>query len=118
MARLAKETAEEKAAREARASGVQSGLGGNSGVNQQLLAYVERFERLAEEKAALGDDMKEVMGEAKGQGFDTKILRQVIARRKMDNATRAEVDAMLDLYESGIKAAEKAAFNKSVAEGE
>jgi uncharacterized protein (UPF0335 family) len=117
VARLTKETPEQKAAREAQVATVQAGLGGNSGVNETLFSFVERFERLAEEKASLGEDMKEVMGEAKAHGFDTKTLRQVISRRKMDTATRDEMDAMLELYEGAITAAEKAAFKKSVAEG-
>jgi uncharacterized protein (UPF0335 family) len=64
----------------------------------QLRAIVERIERLEEEKAALSEDIKEVYAEAKGNGFDTKILRTVVRLRKQDSSERAEQDALLDLY--------------------
>ena len=82
-----------------------------------LLSFVERFERLAEEKQGIADDMKEVMGEVKAAGFDTKTLRTAIMRRRMDGATRKECDAMLDLYEEAIAKAEKRAHAQSVADG-
>ncbi|HEX4302869.1 MAG TPA: DUF2312 domain-containing protein [Rhizomicrobium sp.] len=69
---------------------------------EHLLAYCERIERLEEEKKALADDIKEVYSEAKGTGFDTKILRQVIRLRKMESADRQEQEAMLDLYLSAL----------------
>jgi uncharacterized protein (UPF0335 family) len=65
---------------------------------QQLRAFVDRIERLEEEKKALADDIKEVYAEAKGNGFDTKILRKVIALRKRDLAERQEEETILDLY--------------------
>lgn len=83
----------------------------------QLLSFVERYERLQEERDGLGDDQKEVMAEAKGTGFDTKILRQVIRRRKMNSADRMEQDSVLELYEEGIRTAEKALKNASLAAG-
>ena len=64
----------------------------------QLRAIVERIERLEEEIKAIGDDIKEVYAEAKGNGFDTKVLRQVIRLRKQDRAERLEQEAILDLY--------------------
>jgi uncharacterized protein (UPF0335 family) len=64
----------------------------------QLKSIVERIERLEEEKQALADDIKEVYGEAKGNGFDTKTLRAVIKLRKQDTAERQEAEALLDLY--------------------
>jgi uncharacterized protein (UPF0335 family) len=64
----------------------------------QLRAIVERIERLEEEKAALSEDIKEVYAEAKGNGFDTKILRTVVRLRKQDSSERAEQEALLDLY--------------------
>lgn len=73
-----------------------------------LLSYVERYERLTEEIDGLGDDRKEVVGEAKATGFDTKTLRKVLARRKMDPAVRQESDALVELYEEAIRNAEKA----------
>lgn len=64
----------------------------------QLKAFINRIERLEEEKAALAADIKEVFSEAKGTGFDTKIMRQVIRLRKLDKADFQEQEAMLDLY--------------------
>lgn len=64
----------------------------------QLKAIVERIERLEEEKKAVGADIKEVYAEAKGNGFDVKILRKVVAARKKEAAERQEEQAMLDLY--------------------
>lgn len=65
---------------------------------KQLLAFVERHERLQEEKDAIGDDQKEVMAEAKAMGFDTATIRKLIKLRKMDPAERQEAEALLDLY--------------------
>jgi uncharacterized protein (UPF0335 family) len=64
----------------------------------QLRSIVERIERLEEEKAALSEDIKEVYAEAKGNGFDTKVLRTVVRLRKQDSNERAEQEAVLDLY--------------------
>ncbi|MBH0239422.1 DUF2312 domain-containing protein [Methylobrevis albus] len=64
----------------------------------QLRAFVERIERLEEEKKAIADDIKDVYAEAKGNGFDTKILKQVIALRKKDPAEREEQETILELY--------------------
>jgi uncharacterized protein (UPF0335 family) len=71
-------------------------IGDNS--RAQLRGFVERVERLEEDKAAVADDIKEVYAEAKAFGYDTKIIRKVIALRKMDPAERAEQQALLDLY--------------------
>jgi uncharacterized protein (UPF0335 family) len=68
----------------------------------QLQSIVERIEKLEEEKGALGADIKEVYSEAKGNGFDTKILRQIIRIRKLDKADRQEQEAVLDLYMSAL----------------
>lgn len=88
-----------------------------SNVMAQLLSYVERYERLQEERDALGDDQGEIMAEAKGIGLDTKIMRTVIRRRKMDPADRQEVDAMLEIYEEAVQQAEKQQVAKSIDEG-
>jgi uncharacterized protein (UPF0335 family) len=64
----------------------------------QLKSIVERIEKLEEEKKAIGDDIKDVYAEAKANGFDTKILRQVIRLRKQDAAEREEAETLLDLY--------------------
>ena len=64
----------------------------------QLRSIVERIERLEEEKKTVADDIKEVYAEAKGNGYDTKVLRKAIAIRKRDANERAEEEAILDLY--------------------
>jgi uncharacterized protein (UPF0335 family) len=64
----------------------------------QLKSLVERIERLEEEKKTIAADIKEVYAEAKGHGFDTKILRKVISLRKKDVAERQEEEQVLDLY--------------------
>ena len=81
-----------------------AGEGHNSGeVNAgQLAAFVERIERLTEEKKALAEDIKEVYAEAKSNGFDTKILRKVISLRAMDADKRAEQETLVDLYMSAL----------------
>lgn len=68
----------------------------------QLRAFVERIERLEEEKKAIAEDIKEVYAEAKGNGFDTKVLRQVIRIRKQDRAERLEQEAILELYMAAL----------------
>jgi uncharacterized protein (UPF0335 family) len=65
---------------------------------EHLKSFIERIERLEEEKAALAADIREVYSEAKGTGFDAKIMRKVVALRKLDTADRQEQDAILDLY--------------------
>ena len=71
----------------------------SAGVSADLLkSFVERIERLEAEKQTIADDVKDVYAEAKGNGFDVKILRQVIAMRKQDKSEREEMEAMLDLY--------------------
>jgi uncharacterized protein (UPF0335 family) len=64
----------------------------------QLRAFVERIERLEEEKKTIVDDIKDVYGEAKSMGFDTAILKKVIALRKKDDQERMEEDLILDTY--------------------
>lgn len=69
---------------------------------EQLKSFLERIERLEEERAALGADIREVYSEAKGTGFDTKLMRQVIRLRKLDKADFQEQQAMLDLYLTAV----------------
>lgn len=64
----------------------------------QLKVFIERIERLEEEKAGLASDISDVYSEAKGTGFDTKALRKIIALRKKDHAERQEEEAILELY--------------------
>ena len=67
-----------------------------------LRAFIERIERLEEEKAALAEDIREVFAEAKGTGFDTKALRAIIRLRKQDQAEREEAETILDLYKAAL----------------
>ena len=68
----------------------------------QLRAFIERIERLEEEKKTIADDIKEVYAEAKGTGFDTKAVRTIIRLRKQDQAERQEEEAILDLYMAAL----------------
>ena len=68
----------------------------------RLKSFVERIERLEEDKAAVANDLKEVYAESKGEGFDTKILRKVVRLRKQDKVKRQEEEALIDLYLSAI----------------
>ncbi|MFZ5618296.1 MAG: DUF2312 domain-containing protein [Pseudomonadota bacterium] len=69
---------------------------------ERLRSFLERVERLEEEKATIAGDIKEVFAEAKGEGYDTKTLRKIIRLRKMDKAKRDEEEALLDLYLSAL----------------
>ncbi len=64
----------------------------------QLRSFVERIERLEEEKKAIADDIREVYAEAKGNGFDVKAMRQIVRIRKLDASERLEQEAILDTY--------------------
>ena len=75
----------------------------------QLRSYIERIERLEEEKAGLAADIKDVFAEAKANGFDTKIMRQVIRIRKMDKSERDEQESLLELYLHALGMAEQPA---------
>jgi len=69
---------------------------------EQLRSYIERIERLEEEKAAIAADVREVYAEAKSSGFDVKIMRQVLRLRKLDHDDRSEQEALLDLYKRAL----------------
>lgn len=68
----------------------------------RLRSFIERVERLEEEKTTIMSDVKEVYAEAKGEGYDVKTLRQVVRIRKMDRADRQEQEALLEIYLSAI----------------
>ncbi|MEI6439878.1 MAG: DUF2312 domain-containing protein [Alphaproteobacteria bacterium] len=70
----------------------------NQAAQGQLKSIIERIERLEQEKSEIGEQIKEVFAEAKGNGFDVKILRKVVRIRKQDRAKRMEEEAILDLY--------------------
>lgn len=70
----------------------------NAFAKDQLKSLVERVERLEEEKAALASDIREVYAEAKGQGFDTAIMRAIVRLRKINSHEREEREALMELY--------------------
>ena len=81
---------------------VEEGSGPNSIASGHLRAFIERIERLEEEKSTVGDDIKEVYAELKAMGFDTKAVRTIVKLRKMDQAERQEAEAILDLYMAAL----------------
>ena len=74
----------------------------NATAQGQLKSIIERIERLEVEKGEIAEQIKEVKAEAKGNGFDVKIINKVVRIRKQDRAKRMEEDAILDLYLSAI----------------
>ncbi len=69
---------------------------------EELKQFIERFERLEEEKAGIAGDIKDVFAELKGRGFDAKAVRQILRIRKQDHAERQENEAILELYMQAI----------------
>ena len=69
---------------------------------EELRQFIERFERLEAEKKDIADAQKEVMAEAKGRGYDTKVMRKVIALRKRDADDLAEEEAVLEMYKAAL----------------
>jgi uncharacterized protein (UPF0335 family) len=69
---------------------------------EQLRQYIQKIERLEEEKADLASDIRDAFAEAKGNGFDPKVMRQVIKIRKMDQNERAEHEELLDIYKHAL----------------
>ena len=69
---------------------------------ERLKSFIERIEKLEEERAALGADIREVYSEAKGSGFDVKIVRHLVRLRKLEPAERAEMEELLDIYRQAI----------------
>ncbi|HVL72652.1 MAG TPA: DUF2312 domain-containing protein [Beijerinckiaceae bacterium] len=82
----------------------------------QLKAFIERIERLEEEKAGIASDIKDIYAEAKGNGFDTKVMRKVIALRKKDAAEREEEETILDLYLQALGMIPGGAVHRQAAE--
>ena len=75
-------------------------VGGVAGA--QLRSFIERIERLEEEKAALAADIREVYSEARGTGFEPKAMRQIVRLRKMDQDDRQEQESLLEIYKSAL----------------
>jgi len=75
-------------------------VGGIAG--ERLRSFIERIERLEEERRTLGADIKEVFAEAKGAGFDTRIMRQLVRLRRMDKDDLDEQETLLDIYKRAL----------------
>ena len=75
-------------------------FGGIAG--EQLRQYIQKVERLEQEKADLASDIRDVYAEAKGNGYEPKVMRQIVKIRKMDNNERAEQEELLDIYKHAL----------------
>ena len=75
---------------------------GHNASEDRLVSIVDRIERLEEERKSLSNDIKDIMVEAKGAGYDVKVLRQVLRLRRMDSEDLANEDALLDLYRRAL----------------
>ncbi|QDP19307.1 DUF2312 domain-containing protein [Sphingomonas xanthus] len=69
---------------------------------EQLRLFIERIERLEEEKKGIADDVKDVYAEAKANGYDTKTMRKIVALRRMEKHARDEADALLETYRNAL----------------
>ncbi len=69
----------------------------------RLRSFVERIERLEEERKALNDDIRQILSEAKGSGFDTRIIRQIVKLRQMTEDERSEMESVLSLYKQALQ---------------
>lgn len=70
--------------------------------SQQLRSYIDRIERMEQEKKSIADDIKDIYVEAKSNGYDTKTLREIIRRRKMDRADLEKQEAILETYMAAL----------------
>ncbi|MFP6731357.1 MAG: DUF2312 domain-containing protein [Alphaproteobacteria bacterium] len=70
--------------------------------SEHLRSYIDRIERLEEEKAGLASDIRDIYAEAKGNGFDSKTMRRIVSLRKLDQSERNEQEALLDLYQRAL----------------
>jgi uncharacterized protein (UPF0335 family) len=89
-------------------------VGGIAG--ERLKSLIERIERLEEEKRTLGEDIKEVYAEAKGTGFEPKIMRQIIKIRRMDKDEHDEQESLLDVYKRALRMLPEAGAQSQAAE--
>jgi uncharacterized protein (UPF0335 family) len=83
---------------------------------ERLKSFIERIERLEEEKRGLSGDIKEVYAEAKGSGFEPKIMRQIVKLRRMDKADVDEEESLLDLYKRALGMIPEAGIEAQAAE--
>lgn len=80
-----------------------SEIGHNSGISsERLRSFVKRIEKLEEDRAAVGEDLKEVYAEAKGVGYDTPTIRSIIRMRKVELEKRREKEELIELYKSAL----------------
>lgn len=98
--KMARPEAANDAPDDASKAGDEKEIGGVSG--KRLRGYLDRIERLEEEKKGIADDIKDIYAEAKGVGFDVKILRKVYQLRKMDTDKRREEEELLELYKAAV----------------
>jgi uncharacterized protein (UPF0335 family) len=82
--------------------GVNPNMSEGNVAADQLRLFIERIERLEEEKKGIADDIKDVYAEAKANGYDTKIMRMIVRLRKMETHTRQEQDALLETYRQAL----------------
>ncbi len=75
---------------------------GDGAAGERLRSFIQRIERLEEEKKTISDDIREVYAEAKSNGYDPKVMRQVVRIRKLDDADRQEQEAILETYLSAL----------------
>lgn len=78
----------------------QTNVGGVAA--ERLKSFIERIERLTEEKDAIAGDIREVMSEAKGTGFDIRVIRTILKLRKMDASDRSELEELVDVYKRAL----------------
>lgn len=89
-------------ARNKKADAPEPNYANSQSTADELRSFVERFERLDEDAKAVAEDKKELMAEAKGRGYDTKVMRKLIAERKRDKDEVAEEEAILELYRAAL----------------
>jgi uncharacterized protein (UPF0335 family) len=76
---------------------------GSSGISaERLRSFIKRIEKLEEDKAAVSEDLREVYSEAKGTGFDVRIIRKIVSLRKMEVEKRREQEELLEIYKSAL----------------
>lgn len=77
----------------------------------ELLQFIQQYEHLEVEKKDIADQQKEIMVEAKGRGYDTKVMRKIMARRKRDKDDLAEEEAIMEMYEAALLSVERATLD-------
>ena len=85
---------------------------GHNSTSERLRSFIARIERMEAEKSELAQDIKEIYSEAKGVGFDTKIMKIIIKRRKIDADKRSETDLLVETYEAAIDGTQFDLFEK------